>query len=76
VVVIRSAHRGHQGIDVKTQHIGPEELLVAGKIEFDHQLTGRDIALSIDQIEKELRATVPLEMRIYLEPNIYDPDSA
>lgn len=59
-------------IDLKTQHIGPEELLVAGKIEFDHRLSGAEISDAIDDIEGSLRAALPLTLRIYIEPDIYD----
>lgn len=61
-------------IDLRTQHIGPEELLVAGKIEFDHSLTNPQISDAIDEVEGALRDAVPLEMHIYLEPDLYDPN--
>ena len=61
-------------IDLKTQHIGPEELLVAGKVEFKRSLTMLGLSDVIDEVETALRAAVPLAMRIYLEPDLYDPD--
>ncbi|MFP3882252.1 MAG: cation diffusion facilitator family transporter [Actinomycetota bacterium] len=61
-------------IDLKTQHIGPEELLVAGKIEFDRSLTNAEISDAIDAVETALREAVPLEMQIYLEPDLYEAD--
>jgi cation diffusion facilitator family transporter len=61
-------------IDLKTQHIGPEELLVAGKIEFDSGLTHPQISKAINQVEDALRAAVPLVMQIYLEPDLFNPD--
>lgn len=60
-------------IDLKTQHIGPEELLVAAKIEFDRSLGSSQISDAVDEVESALRAAVPLEMQIYLEPDLYDP---
>lgn len=59
-------------IDLKTQHIGPEELLVAGKLEFDRSLTNRQMSDAVDDVESALRAAVPLEMQIYLEPDLYE----
>lgn len=59
-------------IDLKTQHIGPEELLVAGKIEFDRSLTNSQMSDAVDEVESALRAAVPLEMQIYLEPDLYE----
>lgn len=61
-------------IDLKTQHIGPEDLLVAGKIEFDGSLTGPEVTEAIDEVEAAIRAAVPLALRVYIEPDIYDPN--
>lgn len=61
-------------IDLKTQHIGPEELLVAAKIEFRRSLTNAEISDAIDEVENSLRAAVSLDMQIYLEPDLFDPD--
>jgi cation diffusion facilitator family transporter len=61
-------------IDLKTQHIGPEELLVAGKIEFDRGLDNAELSDAIDVVESAVRASVPLTMQIYLEPDIFDPN--
>jgi len=63
-------------IDLKTQHIGPEELLVAGKVEFKRSLTNPELADAIDQVEAALRGAVPLNMQIYLEPDLFDADHA
>ena len=60
-------------IDLKTQHIGPEELLVAGKVEFDHSLSNPQLSDAIDEVEKALRNAVPMTSQIYLEPDLYDP---
>ena len=59
-------------IDLKTQHIGPEEILVAGKIEFDRSFRNAQIADAIDGVEANVRAAVPHATRIYLEPDLYD----
>lgn len=61
-------------IDLKTQHIGPDELLVAGKIEFDGGLDNAELSDAIDVVESAVRASVPLTMQIYLEPDIFDPN--
>lgn len=60
-------------IDLRTQHIGPEELLVAAKLEFDRSLTNLEISRAVDRVESALRAAVSLTMQIYLEPDLYDP---
>lgn len=60
-------------IDLKTQHIGPEELLVVGKVEFDRSLTNAQLSEAINGVERALRGAVPLAMHIYLEPDLFDP---
>lgn len=78
IAAITSVLDGHEAvtkvINMKTQHIGPEELLVAAKLEFDHSLSNAGISDAIDSVETEIRAAVPLTMQIYLEPDLYDPN--
>ena len=61
-------------IDLRTQHIGPEELLVAAKIEFTETLTSPDIAAAIDKAEASIRSALPIASRIYLEPDVWKDD--
>lgn len=61
-------------IDLRTQHIGPDELLVAGKIEFRRELSNAGISDAIDDVESAIRAAVPLTMQIYVEPDLFDPN--
>ena len=61
-------------IDLRTQHIGPEELLVAGKVEFSKTLTASALADAIDGAEAALRDAVPTARRIYLEPDLWEHD--
>lgn len=71
---IRSAVESDPGvrrlIHVRTQHLGPEELLVAGKIEFDASLSGAGLAAAVDRVESAIRAAVPIADPIYLEPDV------
>jgi divalent metal cation (Fe/Co/Zn/Cd) transporter len=55
-------------IHILTQHIGPEELLVAAKLEFTPELTVAELAASIDEAERRIRATLPFAASVYLEP--------
>jgi cation diffusion facilitator family transporter len=61
-------------IDLRTQHIGPDELLVAGKIEFTATLTAPELATAINVVETSIREAVPLAGRIYLEPDVWTAD--
>lgn len=78
IAAITDAVRGADGvrriIDLRSQHIGPEELLVAGKVEFDHSLTMSGVADAIDRCETGIRQAVPHARRIYIEPDLFDPD--
>ena len=62
-------------IHLRTQHLGPDELLVAAKIGVDPHDQGAEIAATINDAEARVRAAVPTAKIIYLEPDIYRPDT-
>jgi cation diffusion facilitator family transporter len=57
-------------IHIKTQYIGPEELLVAAKLALKPRLQLPEVARAIDQAEARVRAKVPAARLIYLEPDL------
>jgi cation diffusion facilitator family transporter len=57
-------------IHLRTQHLGPEDLLVAAKVDFG-TLDGAALAQSIDALEARVRAAVPNARVIYVEPDEY-----
>ncbi len=57
-------------IHMRTQHIGPDEILVAVKIEYDSKLTFDDLSATIDVTEANIRAVVPAARLIYIEPDL------
>lgn len=57
-------------IHLLTQHLGPEELLVAVKVEFDPALSVPGLAAAINECEARVRAAVPIAERIYIEPDL------
>jgi cation diffusion facilitator family transporter len=61
-------------IHLRTQHIGPDELLVTAKLEFDAELSGVALADAIDGVEARIRDAVPVSRMIFLEPDVYRPD--
>jgi cation diffusion facilitator family transporter len=61
-------------IHMRTQHLGPEELLVAAKIAVRHDDTAAAVAQAIDAAEARVRAAVPIARVIYLEPDIQRPE--
>ena len=60
-------------IHLRTMHLGPEELLVAAKLEIDAPSVP-ELARAIDDAEARVRAAVPIARVIYLEPDIYRPN--
>jgi cation diffusion facilitator family transporter len=74
VETIESDESVRRLIHVRTQHLGPEELLVAGKVEFPLELSGTALAEAVNRIETSVRAAVPIAKLIYLEPDIADAD--
>ncbi|WP_106397581.1 cation diffusion facilitator family transporter [Actinocorallia populi] len=63
-------------IHLRTQYIGPDELLVAAKIAVHHDDTAAEIAKGIDAAEAKIRAMLPVAKLIYLEPDLYREPAA
>ncbi|HEY3436779.1 MAG TPA: cation diffusion facilitator family transporter [Actinotalea sp.] len=57
-------------IHMRTEHIGPDEILVAAKIEVAGARTAAEVAAAIDLAEVRVRAAVPIATLIYLEPDL------
>jgi cation diffusion facilitator family transporter len=57
-------------IHLRVMHLGPEELLVAAKVEPEPGLGTADLAQAIDAAEARSRAAVSLTQVIYLEPDL------
>ena len=72
VRAVQSHQRVRRLIHMRTMHLGPEELLVAAKVELDSTLTFVQVATIVDEIEVLIRAEVPTAQRIYLEPSVWD----
>jgi cation diffusion facilitator family transporter len=67
---IESAPHVRRLIHMRTQHLGPDELLVGAKLEFDPDLTVAELAVVIDDVEAAVRAAVPAARVIYIEPDM------
>ena len=57
-------------IHLRSQYLGPEELLVAAKIAVPASLSTQAVAEAIDEAEARLRAAVPTARIVYLEPDL------
>jgi cation diffusion facilitator family transporter len=72
---IRAALAEEPGVErvihLRTAHLGPDELLVGAKIAVDGSAKAAEVARTIDGAEERVRAAVPYECVIYLEPDLY-----
>ncbi|MGZ4619543.1 MAG: cation diffusion facilitator family transporter [Frankiaceae bacterium] len=58
-------------IHLRTLHLGPEEVLVAAKVEIDRTATVPEVAQVIDDAEMRVRSDVPIARVMYLEPDLW-----
>ncbi|NDU75427.1 cation diffusion facilitator family transporter [Actinomadura sp. DSM 109109] len=63
-------------IHIRTEYMGPDELLIAAKIAVNHDDTAADVARGIDAAEARVRAQIPAAKLIYLEPALDEPSRA
>ncbi len=57
-------------IHLKTLHLGPEEVLVAAKIEVPGAASAAEVAAAINAAEARMRAALPIVKYAYLEPDL------
>lgn len=55
-------------LDLRTEHIGPDQLLVGAEVHLDSSLDTEGVADTIDQAEERIRRAVPIATMIYIEP--------
>jgi cation diffusion facilitator family transporter len=72
---IEKAIEGHGAvkrlIHIRTRYLGPDEMLLAAKIDLVPSLSFADVCRTIDEIEAAVRKVVPSAKTIYLEPDQY-----
>jgi cation diffusion facilitator family transporter len=57
-------------IHLRTEHLGPDDLLVAAKVEMDGDLTYEQMARAIDASEVRVRAAEPAARMLFIEPDV------
>jgi cation diffusion facilitator family transporter len=55
-------------VDLRTMHMGPDDILVAARVEIDASLDADEAGARIEQITRAIRAKVPEAQRIDIEP--------
>lgn len=63
-------------IHMRTLHLGPDRVLVAAKVAVEQGATAEQMAHAIDGAEVRIRASVPLDLVIYLEPDLRQAHAA
>lgn len=58
-------------IHMRTQHLGPDELLVGAKLEFSPGLSMEALATAINEAESRAREAVPSARILYIEPDLF-----
>jgi cation diffusion facilitator family transporter len=58
-------------IHLRTEHLGPDDVLVGAKLEFDADLSVPALADAIDDVEARVRSVVPAARLMYLEPDVH-----
>ena len=63
-------------LQLRTMHLGPEDLLIVAQVELRPELSADDAARVIDEVQERLRAAVPNARIVYLEPQLPVPPGA
>ncbi len=62
-------------IHLRTVHMSPDSVLVAAMVAVPESEAAKQITAGIDAAERRVRAAVPIATTIYLEPDIYRPQT-
>ena len=57
-------------VQLRTMHLGPDDVLVVGGIQIDQDLSADDAARVIDHAQARVREALPTARVIYLEPDL------
>ena len=63
-------------IDVRSQHMGPDTVLIAANLKFTNSLAQTEVAAAIDDIEAKLATAIPYSLMVYLEPDLHGSELA
>lgn len=74
MVKLREAMESAPGVEriihLRTQHLGPEELLVGAKLVFDPSFDVAQLSEAVNGVEDAVRAVVPYARPMYIEPDL------
>jgi cation diffusion facilitator family transporter len=72
---IESSPQVERMMDIRTQFLGPDDLLVACRVEFHDTLSADEVALAIREVERAILAVVDYARPIYIEPDFVEVDT-
>jgi len=58
-------------IALRTQHVGPDDIMVNAKLEFAPTLSMARLAAVVNDLEVELRGAEPRARTIFIEPDVF-----
>lgn len=70
IEAIRSSSGVRDVIHLRTLHLGPDEVLVAVKIDVDPEVAVAELAPTIDAVEVRIRAVLPEARYVFVEPDV------
>jgi cation diffusion facilitator family transporter len=76
VAALEAGREVERVIHLRTLHMGPDSLLIAAKIAIRGHERADALSAGIDAAERRVRAVVPIDSTIYLEPDLYKPSRA
>ena len=74
IAAIEASRHVDELIHIRTEHIGPDEIMVGAKIEFSSSLSTDQLVDAINSTEDAIRAAVPAATVIYLEHDLHRDD--
>ena len=68
--VIESNNKVVELVEMRTQHLGPEEILIGVRVAFNETLQAKEIADLINQLEEKIRIEIKNAGPIFIEPEL------
>ena len=72
VNIIENNSQVAQLVEIRTQHLGPDEILIGVRVAFRENLQTKEIANLINQLEADIRIELKNAGPIFIEPEITD----
>jgi cation diffusion facilitator family transporter len=71
---VSSTPRVRSVLHMRTQHLGPDDVLVGMKVELEPSLDVAGVAAAINEAESAIRSALPSATIVYVEPDVRTPE--